>query len=320
MDGISHARYVIVMAYLCCSALCDNSEVFTTATEHWRRVTAGQRVMDVTWRLSISVSTPTVSDDSTSNATFSERNAHTRENTATNSVSESETTDHAPTIIPGCRDGNATHLCTNAPAGPELPHGVSFPVIVINRVQLAITCVGFFANAATYLTLTFNGGRFSPLILLLIKHQSLLDTGACGMGSLYLFLPLGNWLTGSRVVDFVVCHTWHNQIIFWTCVSISAWNLVLIGVERYAMICKPFVYGCVTRRHIFYSFAVLYVGCLVCLIPSYLQMDVIDGECSLQLYSEGFWNHFYYGYSFFIMLAFYILPVAAFTFLYVYVA
>ena len=229
---------------------------------------------------------------------------------------------NTPTLNPGCRDDNATYVCMDASAGPGLGllHEVSFAVDVINRVQLAIASAGFFANAATYLTLTFNGGRFSPLILLLLKHQALVDMGACGMGSMYLFLPAGRWFTGSRTFDFVVCHSWHNQIIFWTCVSVSVWNLVLIGVERYIMICKPFVYLSVTRKHVFYSFAVLYVGCIVCLLPSYLQMNFVDGDCSQQHYAEGFLHHFYKGYSFFILLAFYILPVVAFELLYGYVA
>ena len=306
MDCLSFTRYAIVIAYLCNSIVSDSISVSNTSSDQWT--------------LAISVSTRTMSDVSTRLTTLGERREHTREYSITDAVSDSDTTDSAPTIDPGCRDGNATHLCMNTSAGPGILHEVSFAVDIINRIQLAITCVGFFANAATYLTLTFNGGRFSPLILLLIKHQSLLDMVACGMMSLSLFLPTGNWLTGSRTVDVVICYIWHSQMLIWTCVCISAWNLVLIGVERYIMICKPFVYLSVTRKHFIYSFAVLYVGCLVCLFPFYLHMSFVDGECSNQVHSEGFWRRFYYGYGYFITFAVYILPVEAFTFIYGYVA
>ena len=290
---------------MCNSIMSENVGVFHTSSSQWKTP--------------ISDNTSTMSDGSTSNATFGERN--TGEYIVATSVSDSDTTDNTPTVDhPDCREGNATDTGMNTPVGDGLPDEASFAVYVINRVQLAITCAGFFANAATYLTLASNVGRFSPLILLLIKHQSLLDMAACGMGSLYLFLPTGNWLTGIRIVDFVVCHGWHIQSIFWTCFSISTWNLVLIGVERYVMICKPFLYLSVTRRLIFYTLAVLYVGCLVCLIPSYIQIDFVDGECLHPYNSEGFSHYFYYGYSFFIMFAFYILPVAAFVFIYGYVA
>ena len=167
MGGLAY-RYVIVIVCLCISIVPHTIGVITTASDHSPRVTADQRARDIDWKVAISGSTPTVSNSSTSSATFSERNEHT------------------PTRDPGCRDDNATHVCMNASAGPGLGllHEVSFAVDVINRVQLAISSAGFFANAATYLTLTFNGGRFSPLILLLIKHQALLDMGVCGMGSL----------------------------------------------------------------------------------------------------------------------------------------
>ena len=269
------------------------------------------------WRLAISKSTPTTSYGSTRLSTFGEIHEHTTEYIVTNAGNDSDPTDNAPTVDPGCRDGNATHLCMNTPSGPGVPDDVS---CVIDRAQLALTCSGFFANAATYMTLTFNGGRFSPLILLLLKHQSLLDMVACGMGSLYIFLPTGYWLTGSRIVDVIVCHVWHSQIIYWTCVFIGAWNLVLIGVERFIMICKPFVYLSVTRKHVLCSFAVLHIGCLVSLSPYYLHVHFVDGECSIRFFTEGFWSYFYKCYGFFILFAFYILPVVAFVLLYGYVA
>ena len=284
----------------------ENIGIFTTSSDQWR--------------LGISKNTRTTSDGSTRVPTFGGRSEHTRDYIVTNTVSDSDTTDIAPTVGPDCQDGDATPLCMNTSAGPGLPGEVSFAVVVINRVQLTITSAGFFANAATYLTLTFNGGQFSPLILLLLKHQSLLDTGVCGMGSLYLLLPTGYWLTGSRIVDFIICHSWHNQLIFWTTLVISVWNLVLIGVERYIMICKPFVYTSVTRKHFLYSFVFLYVGCIISTFPCCGRMNLVDGECSFTIDVDGFWLRFKYGYSFFVLFAFYLLPVVAFAFTYGYVS
>ena len=300
MYSLSYTRYVIALAYLCNSIVPDNIGAFTTSPDKWR--------------LDISVSSRTMSDGSTSRPTFAERNVHTRGEIVTNSVSVPVTTDNDPSLDQDCPDDN--DICVTTSSSQSFAHEVVFAVVVINRVQLAITCAGFFANAATYLTLTFNGGWFSPLILLLLKHQSLLDMGACGMGSLYLFLPTGRWLTGSLIVDFVVCHSWHTQMIFWICVTISIWNLVLIGVERFIMIRKPFLYGSVTRKHFFYSFAVVYVGCLICVFPSSLRLNLVDGECSMHGHSERFWYRFFYVHSFVIIIAFYVLPVMAFVFLY----
>ena len=293
MDRLSYT--VFMMAYLCNSIVSDNIGVSNTPF----------------------INTQTTRDGLTSSPNFGERNEHTSGAIVTNSVSGSDTTHNASTFDNGCSGDNVTDLYVTKPSSQGLQHEVLLAVVVINRVQLAITSAGFFANAATYLTLTFNGGRFSPLILLLIKHQALLDMGACGMGSLYQFLPTGRWLTGSRAVDDLICHIWHNQMIFWICMTISIWNLVLIGIERFIMICKlkPFDYLSVTRRHFFYSFVALYVACVILLIPSYLKMDLVDGVCLTFRYSEGFWYRFYLAYGFNNIIVFYVLPVGAFVFL-----
>ncbi len=128
------------------------------------------------------------------------------------------------------------------------------------------------------------------------------------------------WFTGSRIVDFLICHCWHAQWLFWACVSVSALNLVLIAVERYIMICKPFVYLSVTKRHFFYGLALLYFASVFGAVPYFLHTKFADGQCSIQIPHEGFWYRFNYGYSFFVVFAFYILPTVAFAFLYGYVA
>ena len=158
------------------------------------------------------------------------------------------------------------------------------------------------------MTLTFNSGRLSPLILLLIKHQALINAAMCGMGSLYRFLPTRMWFTGSCIVDYLICHAWHTQLLFWICVSVRALNLLMIAVERYIMICKPFVYLSVTRRHFFYGFAVDYFLSTLGAVSYHLYTRFIDGECSIQIHHEGFWYRFHYGYSF-IMLPFTSFPL-----------
>ena len=57
------------------------------------------------------------------------------------------------------------------------------------------------------MTLTFNGGRFSPLMLLLIKHQALLDMGG-GLwdGVAVFFVDDKKMVYGSRTVLPLHCH------------------------------------------------------------------------------------------------------------------
>ena len=310
MKLLSSALNYIVIIYLWCHLrACGAIPVGDQAPEQKTAVTTSQRGGD------ISVSSLTVSSGSARNYTFGERNDGNREDMVTSPGSQSDTTINAPTFDNGCRDGNVTYPCLNTSVGPDLPQEDPFVITVINRVELAITCAGFIANGVTYLTLSCNGGRFAMLILLVIKHQSLVDMGICGMGALYLLLPAGNWLTGNHIADFIVCYTWHSQGLFWANMFVSTWNLVLIGIERYIMICTPFIYNTVTKRQFLYIFAGIYVGSFVFIIPGYIQVDFVNGECLWRNMGD-FGYHFYYGYSIFILLIFYVFPVGAFVFLY----
>ena len=272
MKLLSNALNGIVIMYLCSLRECDAIRAGNQTSGHMPAITTSWRGGDIT------VSSLTVSGDYARNNTFGERTDSSEEDLVTSPGSQSDTTANAPTLDNGCTDGNGTYLCLDTPSGPDFPQENHIVITVINRVQLVVTCAGFLANGATYLTLSYNGGRFSMLILLVIKHQALVDMGICGMGALYLLLPATNWLTGNRIADFIVCHAWHSQGIVWGNVFVSTWNIVLIGVERYIMICKPFMYNTVTKRTFFYPFAGIYVGSFVFLIPTYIQVHFVDGE------------------------------------------
>ena len=310
MKLLSNALNGIVIICLCSLRECDDIRAGNQTSGHTTAITTS-------WRgVGIPVSSLTVSGDSARDTSFVERTDSSGEDLVTSPGRPSDTIANAPTLDNGCTDGNGTYLCLSTPSAPDFPPVNNIVITVINRVQLVITCAGFLANGATYLTLSCNGGRFSMLILLIIKHQALVDMGICGMGALYFLLPATNWLTGNRIADFIVCHAWHSQGMFWGNVFVSTWNLVLIGVERYIMICKPFIYNTVTKRQFFYAFAGIYVGSFVFLIPTYIQVHFVSGECVWQSIMGNFGHHLYYGYSFVEIFIFYFFPVGAFVFIY----
>ena len=320
METLACARYFTVIIYLCCYCALHTTQVVSPASELSPFVTAVQRDVRIRSRDSTSARSLTLSEDTTWRNTFGERDESRKEHVVTSPYNQSDTTANAQTVDNGCPDGNITHYM-NTSAGSDSPKEDPFVVTIAYCVQLGLTGVGVVANGATYLTLTCNSEHLTPLILLLIKHQSLVDMVACGIGSLRQMLPDANWLTGNRIADFVVCYFWHSQGIYWTVVWVSIWNLVMIGTERYIMICKPCLYSSVTRKHVCFAFVALHCVCLVCLIPVYIQTHFVDGECLSEHYFNGdFSHHFYIGYGFSVLIASYVLPVAAFVFIYGYVA
>ena len=61
---------------------------------------------------------------------------------------------------------------------------------------------------------------FSPVIRLLLTHQSSVDALACLFAIILLVQPL-NWIPGVNILDDIICHLWDAQYIYWTAVCIS---------------------------------------------------------------------------------------------------
>ena len=62
---------------------------------------------------------------------------------------------------------------------------------------------------------------FSPLIRLMLTHQSFVDGAACLFATILLLQPL-NWVPGIKYLDHFICHIWDGQIIYWATVFVSS--------------------------------------------------------------------------------------------------
>ena len=188
--------------------------------------------------------------------------------------------------------------------------------IVLDRCQLALTFIGYLANKITFVTLVKNGRMFSPAICLLLKHQTLLDSGASAMGTILLLQPRF-WKTGRYGLDVVVCHVWHSQGVYWTTIYLSVWNLVAIAVERYIAVCHPFKHKQFQETPVRVILASLYVVNIVFMFPSYIQVRFADGLCISEYLIPGKLGiDFYYAYSIVSLFGLYLLPALAFIVLY----
>ena len=72
---------------------------------------------------------------------------------------------------------------------------------------------------------------FSPVIRLLLTHQSSVDAVACLFAILLLVQPL-NWIPGVKILDTLICHLWDGQCIYWFTIVISGTVIFLKHCKR----------------------------------------------------------------------------------------
>ena len=221
-------------------------------------------------------------------------------------------------IFDRCREGNATTSNTSCNATSnvnetELTDGEEIPEWsrIFDVVQLASTSVGFFANILTLITLYVSPAGFSRLILLLFRHQSLVDSWVCAMASVVMLQPF-HWLSGNKYIDVLICHAWHGQAFYWGAVTLSTYNLVIISFERYMAVLHPFKHAKlanISRKQLVFWFAFLYVLCLVITHGTYIQTRMKDGECVNEYAFDGpVMKRFFSAFVIFTYITTYFLP------------
>ncbi|KAI0219840.1 hypothetical protein LSAT2_028638 [Lamellibrachia satsuma] len=205
-----------------------------------------------------------------------------------------------------------SNIVLNQSAESMNPCGSAWVVIS----QFTVSFIGYVANKITFITFVRNGDMFSPSICLLLKHQALVDSTICAIGIILLLQPL-MWTTGNTYFDALVCHIWHSQGPFWYAILLSVWNLAAIAVERYIAVCRPLKYSQIQRKHLYYVIAGMYVAVLVTVIPTFFQVRFVDDICLSEYYIQGpIGEKLFYANGFIWFFAEYMLPVAAYVYLY----
>ena len=186
--------------------------------------------------------------------------------------------------------------------------------LIIDGSQLILTALGFLVNLATFITLWRHGKGFSPVIKLLLKHQTIVDGFAC-LIALILLLQQPMWITGYEWLDHIICHTWHSQFFYWSFVFLSVWNLGCIATERFFAVCRPLYHKSFNKGKIYVIFGAFYVCCLICNSLTLFQAVLRNGNCHSEYFFNGFYA-LYQAYAYIVFLTQYALPCVAFFILY----
>ncbi|ELU18362.1 hypothetical protein CAPTEDRAFT_185678 [Capitella teleta] len=194
---------------------------------------------------------------------------------------------------------------------------------VFDYIQVTLTIAGFLANILTLVTLVKSARRFSRLIKILLQHQSLVDACVCACATALILQP-SMWLPGNAFGDHFVCYIWHGQAAYWGLVTLSTYNLVLIALERYLAICRPFAHtrcSDYSRKKLATYGAWLYVFCLFLTHGTYIQTRLTDGQCKSEYAFDGKWTKLYFtSFVIFTYITTYLIPALTMALLYSLVA
>ncbi len=188
--------------------------------------------------------------------------------------------------------------------------------LVLDQVQIALSFTGVLANGATLITLLKHGHEFKATILLLFRHQSIIDCIICLFGVLLMMRPY-HWLPGVPALDIFICQAWHGQQIYWAATFVSLWNLVVIASERYMAVCRPLRYRELTHRRIFMSITGIYLLSILASSGAYFQTKMVNDTCVSGCYfSEETCQYFMPGFAISTFFTFWAFPCTLLVFLY----
>ncbi len=186
----------------------------------------------------------------------------------------------------------------------------------ITYLEITTTAVGFILNFLTLMIFVISCKNLSPQTRNLLRHQSFIDTVVC-LIAMPTLLQTYMWKTGNYGFDVFICQFWHSQALYWASLLISVWNLVLIAIERFLVVCRPIKYKLLSGRTIIPVFCAVYIINIISLLPVYFQTYFENGNCHNGNFFPGeHFGRFITFYGFYWFCAIYAVPVMLFVVIY----
>ena len=174
-----------------------------------------------------------------------------------------------------------------------------------------ITIIGLVGNVITIITLALNPEGIKKVTRMVLQHQAIIDSFVCIMG-VAVYTQKHHWMTENDGFNYILCHGWHSQAVFWGGVLISVWNIVLITAERFMLINYPFQHRDIRPIHLRVVFVLMYILSVGFLLPAYffVTYDENQKECLHELYFKSeFYESFLKFFSVFWVFIVYIVPI-----------
>ena len=191
-------------------------------------------------------------------------------------------------------------------------------VKVVDITQTICSFVGFTANCVTFITLTRSSSGMGSAVRTLLRHQSAIDAIVCLLAAIMVLSP-PMWTPGIHVLDQLICHIWHSQIVYWDFYLISVWNLVTVAIERFVCVVKPLSHpSLMSKGKLRVAIIMLHVLSLFMVSLGILQVR-FDGTKCVSGYAFDVLSEAFYVYGFLVFLMWHFLPVILFIVFYGYI-
>ena len=192
----------------------------------------------------------------------------------------------------------------------------------LDITQIVCSVTGFVANMVTFLTLSRSSSGLGVPVVMLLRHQSVVDAIICLMASLLMMAP-PMWVSGDDIFDDIVCHVWHSQALYWQLYLASIWNLVMISIERFLCVGRPLDHHTLlSPGRIRKAIILIQFFSLIGVSPGYIQTRFSheDGICLSEFAFPGeTMNMIFYIYGFIVFALYNMIPVILFVVFYGYV-
>ena len=169
---------------------------------------------------------------------------------------------------------------SNDPQESNRNFGQSSMAFSINAV---LASVGMIANTLVMAVLSKSTKSFSILMVRTWQHQSFLDGTVCLLSfitSMQKITKSGFFVSGIDFFDTILCHTLNDQFLYWLFAVLSAQNLVLLAVERYIAVCRPFTYIQLRPKLLYGVFILMYCFAYLTVFSFSTMTRYTNGTCT----------------------------------------
>ena len=186
-------------------------------------------------------------------------------------------------------------------------------------VGIVLNVFGLLTNGLSLSILYGKDVGFKSNLLVLIRHQTIVDMVSCVIGLLMMSKP-GIWMTSNTTFNFALCHVWHTQLLYWIVFIVSVYNVTLISIDRFYCICYPMKYLTWTASKSSRILICLYLLAVIPNIPTTMAMTYENKTCINKNVLTGVELDIYqYFYSIYYGVAVFVIPVITWIVTYGYI-